>query len=537
VTQITLSRIPSSSRRLAALVLLCALVALPAFAAGEVETQFGGGSVSWQINRTSGAATLTVHTDAGVLVSRNKFDAGVTPVFQPGADGAYRWSLAVAPQLNAEQKAELEAARARGDEQAASRFEGIMVSGRFVVENGMVHETGVDRGSRDQDPVGGINVKDQVIPDDLIVQGSICTGFDCVNNESFGFDTIRLKENNLRIKFEDTSVGAFPSNDWQLTANDSASGGSNKFSIEDITGSRVPFTVTAGATTNSIFVDSSGRVGFRTSTPVLDLHVNTSNTPALRLEQNNSGGFTAQTWDVAGNEANFFVRDVTSGSRLSLRIRPGAPTSSLDISANGNVGIGTGSPDEKLHVSLSAATNDTALLLENNEAVRFDLFNNSSVNGGVPTTWFFQADSDANRTLKISKAGGGGTVVTINNRANANGTTFTVDGSVAATSFITTSTRDAKTDGKKVDALQVLEKVAALPIEQWRFKTEAEGVAHVGPYAEDFKAAFGLGQTDKAIELQDASGVALVAIQALYQEVQELKKQNAELRQQLNPKN
>jgi hypothetical protein len=267
VTQITLSRIPSSSRRLAALVLLCALVALPAFAAGEVETQFGGGSVSWQINRTSGAATLTVHTDAGVLVSRTRFDAGVTPVFQPSADGAYRWSLAVAPQLNAEQKAELEAARARGDEQAASRFEGIMVSGRFAVENGLVHETGFDRGSRDQDPVGGINVKDQVIPDDLIVQGSICSGFDCVNNESFGFDTIRLKENNLRIKFEDTSVGAFPSNDWQLTANDSASGGANKFSIEDITGARVPFTVTAGATTNSIFVDSSGRVGFRTSTP------------------------------------------------------------------------------------------------------------------------------------------------------------------------------------------------------------------------------------------------------------------------------
>ena len=61
----------------------------------------------------------------------------------------------------------------------------------------------------------------------------------------------------------------------------------------------------------------------------------------MRLEQNNSGGFTAQTWDVAGNEANFFVRDVTGGSRLPFRIRPGAPTSSIDINASGNVGIGT----------------------------------------------------------------------------------------------------------------------------------------------------------------------------------------------------
>ena len=198
---------------------------------------------------------------------------------------------------------------------------------------------------------GGKAFADQVIPDDLIVQGSACIGLDCVNNESFGFDTIRLKENNTRIKFDDTSTGAgFPANDWQLTANDSANGGASKFSIEDVTGSRVPFTITAGAATNSIFVDSTGRVGLRTSTPVLDVHIATSNTPAHRLEQNNSGGFTAQTWDVAGNEANFFVRDVTGGSRLPFRIRPGAPTSSIDINSAGNVGIGTASPNGKLHV-------------------------------------------------------------------------------------------------------------------------------------------------------------------------------------------
>ena len=186
---------------------------------------------------------------------------------------------------------------------------------------------------------------DQVIPDDLIVQGSACIGLDCVNNESFGFDTIRLKENNTRIKFDDTSTAAgFPNHDWQLTANDSASGGANKFSIEDITAATVPFTITGSAPSNAIFVDSTGRVGLRTSTPVLDLHTATSNTPGHRYEQTNAGGFTAQTWDVAGNEANFFVRDVTGGSRLPFRIRPGAPTSSIDISATGNVGVGTASP-------------------------------------------------------------------------------------------------------------------------------------------------------------------------------------------------
>jgi hypothetical protein len=199
------------------------------------------------------------------------------------------------------------------------------------------------------------SMPDQVIADDLIVQGSACVGLDCVNNESFGFDTIRLKENNTRIKFDDTSTASgFPNHDWQLTANDSASGGANKFSIEEITAATVPFTITGNSPTNSIFVDSTGRVGFRTGTPVLDLHVATGNTPAHRFEQTSGGGFAAQTWDIGANEANFFVRDVTGGSRLPFRIRPGAPTSSIDISASGNVGIGTASPTQKLQVNAGA---------------------------------------------------------------------------------------------------------------------------------------------------------------------------------------
>ncbi len=186
---------------------------------------------------------------------------------------------------------------------------------------------------------------DFVIPDDLIVQGIACVGLDCVDGEAFGFDTIRLKENNTRIKFDDTSTSpGFPNNDWQLTANDSASGGLNKFSIENTTVATVPFTIVGAAPTNSLFVDSTGKVGLRTSTPALDIHISTSDTPAQRFEQTNAGGFTAQTWDIGANEANFFVRDVTGGSRLPFRIRPGAPTSSIDISASGNVGIGTASP-------------------------------------------------------------------------------------------------------------------------------------------------------------------------------------------------
>ncbi len=203
----------------------------------------------------------------------------------------------------------------------------------------------------DRDPVDGVLTNDYVIIDDLIVDGSACIGFDCVNGESFGFDTIRLKENNLRIKFQDTSSSAsFPSNDWQISANDSSNGGANKFSIDDISGGRTPFTIEAGARSHALYVDDGGRIGFGTSTPVVDLHVKNGNTPTLRLEQDGSSGFTPQTWDVAGNEANFFIRDATNGSRLPFRIQPGAPSSSIYIDTDGNVGLGTSSPAQKLHV-------------------------------------------------------------------------------------------------------------------------------------------------------------------------------------------
>ncbi|NNE59071.1 MAG: hypothetical protein HKN36_13270 [Hellea sp.] len=207
---------------------------------------------------------------------------------------------------------------------------------------------------------------DQVILDDLIVNGSACVGQDCVNGESFGFDTLRLKENNLRIKFDDTSnSSSFPNRDWQLTANDSTNGGANKFSIDDITGGRTPFTIEAGAPSHSLFVDDGGRIGLGTSTPVVEAHIVDGDSPTVRLEQNGSSGFTPQTWDMAGNEANFFIRDVTNGSRLSFRIKPGAPEDSIFIAADGDVGLGTDAPSQAVHIR---GSDNRTVFVENTQA-------------------------------------------------------------------------------------------------------------------------------------------------------------------------
>src|SRR5713226_4891675 len=165
-----------------------------------------------------------------------------------------------------------------------------------------------------------------------------------------------------------SSAAGFPTNDWTIRANSSANGGANFLAFVDqgatSTGAEtgtIVFEVDAGAPANALKVSSTGKVGFRTATPVLDLHITTSDTPAHRLEQTNAGGFTAQTWDVAGNEANFFVRDVTGGSRLPFRIRPGAPTSSIDVNASGQVGIGTASPTRALDVARTGGDTSTNL--------------------------------------------------------------------------------------------------------------------------------------------------------------------------------
>ncbi len=184
------------------------------------------------------------------------------------------------------------------------------------------------------------------------IDGSLCVGNDCVSAESFGFDTIRVKENNLRLHFDDTSATAsFPDNDWRLYANDSANGGSEYFGIEDASAGRFVFRVFAGARANALVVDSQGDLGLGTTTPATDIHVKIGDSPTLRLEQDGTSGFTPQTWDVAGNEANFFIRDATNGSRLPFKIKPGAPNNAIFIAASGDVGINTSNPDSRLHVA------------------------------------------------------------------------------------------------------------------------------------------------------------------------------------------
>ena len=356
--------------------------------------------------------------------------------------------------------------------------------------------------------------KDQLIADDQIVQGSTCAGLDCVNNESFGFDTLRLKENNLRIKFEDTSTGAFPGNDWQIIANDSASGGASYLGIDDVTGSLTPVRWLAGAPANSLFVDPQGRVGVGTGVPVLDVHVLSSNTPALRQEQNNTGGYTAQTWDVAGNEANFFVRDVTAGSSLPLRIRPGAPHASVDIAGNGNVGLGTPRPAAPLH--LRRTDGSGALLVDNTSAtalsrVQMELQNNGAIaarlaHGAGTAYWTQHVTATA---ISLAPSGSGSDALSM----QAGG------GLVVAGTLSQGSSRTLKHDIRPAPVHAVLGEVLNLPLYAWRYLSDLNAGLHLGPMAEDVHQRFQVGASPLTLAPSDVAGLAAATVQALHQKL------------------
>lgn len=68
---------------------------------------------------------------------------------------------------------------------------------------------------------------------------------------------------------------------------------------------------------------------------------------------------------------------------------------------------------------------------------------------------------------------------------------------------------------------EVLDKVIAMPISTWRFKSEEDDISHIGPVAQDFMASFGYGNSDKHIASSDADGVALAAIQGLHEMLEE----------------
>jgi Chaperone of endosialidase len=103
-------------------------------------------------------------------------------------------------------------------------------------------------------------------------------------------------------------------------------------------------------------------------------------------------------------------------------------------------------------------------------------------------------------------------------------------------SWSSISDRNVKDNFALVDGASVLLKIVALPISTWNYKAQHTSIRHMGPMAQDFREAFGLGEDDTHISNIDSEGVALAAVQALYKLDQEKDGKIAELNQALSEK-
>jgi hypothetical protein len=181
------------------------------------------------------------------------------------------------------------------------------------------------------------------------------------------------------------------------------------------------------------------------------------------------------------------------------------------VYVSNNVGIGTDNPQHKLHVEGGGGTG---------------VYGQSAGSDAVVGV----SSSSAHAGVAGSHTGGGNGIY--GESASGFAGYFAGKAHVSGT-FTHGSDRAAKANISSIDPRSILDKLAGIPIQAWSYKTEADSIRHLGPMAQDFRAAFGLGTDDKSISTVDADGVALAAIQALYQQNQELLDEVRQLRARL----
>jgi hypothetical protein len=69
--------------------------------------------------------------------------------------------------------------------------------------------------------------------------------------------------------------------------------------------------------------------------------------------------------------------------------------------------------------------------------------------------------------------------------------------------------------------LVVFDRLDSIPIATWNYKAQDKSIRHIGPMAQDFAAAFKVGEDEHGISTVDAEGVALAAIQGLHEALKE----------------
>jgi hypothetical protein len=255
-------------------------------------------------------------------------------------------------------------------------------------------------------------LSDFVLNDDVIIEGQLCAGsLNCVNDETFSGEEVKIKDFNPEILFDDISTNS--ANDWSLKGDDDTAGASNSFSINNRSTGAIPFAIAPAAPSSALWISGTGDIGMGTTLPQNDLHVVSTFTPEIRLEQ---AGATFYSWDIAANELNFFLQDV-SATTVPLLVEAAAPNYAFIVKSSGDIGLGVSSPEEKLHIRTTAANTD-AFALFDAAGTGSDAAFLLRQQGTTPSTWEFRNQQSSGR-LNVGLAGGN-TPFKIDNAANNN---------------------------------------------------------------------------------------------------------------------
>ena len=127
----------------------------------------------------------------------------------------------------------------------------------------------------------------------------------------------------------------------------------------------------------------------------------------------------------------------------------------------------------------------------------------------------------------------GGIRLRVSTAANGNtpgaGGNVGCDLTVAVPSWTCASSRTLKENFLAVDGEDVLSRIRGVPVTTWSMIGADRSIRHLGPVAEDFWAAFGLGLGETTIGLGDIDGVNFAAVQALEARTAELRRSQEEL--------
>jgi len=260
------------------------------------------------------------------------------------------------------------------------------------------------------------------------------------------------------------------------------------------------------------------------SSTATDMSISDS-TPDIRLHDET--GTQEAEWELSDDLVTFWGRvNSIAGWKSIIRYNVQAPTRSLEIVADGSVGLGTGSPEAKLEVE----SMDARIVVQNTDGAygARDVFRGKNYGPALfslkdlftNNTWAF---TNTGTSFTLSKQGSGVKELEIFNNGNA----------ILQGTLTQLSDKHSKQDVVPVDRHDILNKLVDLEISEWSYK-DSPDQRHIGPMSQDFHRAFGLGGKSgvKGISTLDSSGVALAAIQALAKENADLKGRLAALEAQ-----